>query len=31
MEVLVAASKGGDDEASDLLVFGDLGSSEVAD
>ena len=31
MEVLIAASKGGDDEASDLLVFGDLGSREVAD
>ena len=25
MEVLIAASKGGDVEASDLLVFGDLG------
>ena len=31
MEVLIAASKGGDNEASDLLVFGDLGSREVAD
>ena len=31
MEVLIAASKGGDYEASDLLVFGDLGSCEAAD